>query len=146
MSQAQIIPDSGKFRHNLNASLAPKNQKTLMIKSPLICQAQPSQTDVTILILHKRKLRLAYSLGGWGVANKLKSVVNASAMASSPGEPSDFPHFLDDEFLSHKDIVVSHFQGCSFSFVSLFSFYHSRNTRDLLNFLVSISVCMVYAF
>lgn len=99
-----------------------------MMESPPICQAQPPQTDVTILILHMRKLRLAYSLGGGGgVASKLKSAVNASAMASSPGEPSDFPHFLDDEFLSHRDIVFSHFQGCSFSFVSLFSFYYSRS-------------------
>lgn len=48
-----------------------------------------------------------------GVA-KLESTVYASAMASSPVEPSEFSHFLDDEFLSHRDIFFSHFQGCVF--------------------------------
>lgn len=48
---------------NLNANLATKNQKTLiMMMSTPVCQEHPPETDVvTSLVLHMRKLRLSYS-------------------------------------------------------------------------------------
>lgn len=80
---------------NLIANLATKNQKTLiMMMSTPVCQAHPPETDVVIcLIFTHEKIETCLWFQSGGVA-KLKSAVNASAMASSMN-PSDVPSFPD---------------------------------------------------